>query len=70
MNSYFVVLFKVLVGGITYSTLSNFYFETEKDARGYALRFVADSKTFSTFEILNIIPFNHECDECIYVYNK
>lgn len=70
MKSYFVVLFKVLVGGMTYSTLSNFYFETENDARDYAQRFVADSKTFSTFEIQNIMPFNHVCDECIYVNDK
>lgn len=57
MKCYYVVMFKALVGENTYSSLSNFYFKTEEDARVYAQRFVAKSETFSAFEILDVIPF-------------
>lgn len=56
MKTYFVVLFKAWEGGRVYTSLSNYYFKTEKDARNYAQRFVERSTTFSEFEIKDIMP--------------
>ena len=57
MRTFYVVLFKACVDGHTYTYLSNFYFETDNEARSYARHFVEQSDTFSTFEIYNVMPY-------------
>ena len=56
MKTYFVILFKAMVGDREYTTLSNYYFKTEKAARNYAQLFVERSTTFSAFEIKDVMP--------------
>lgn len=56
MKSYFVILFKAWENGHVYTSLSNYFFKTEKDAKNYAQRFVARSTTFSEFEIMDVMP--------------
>ena len=56
MKNYFVVLFEAWENGNVYTSLSNYYFKTEKDARNYAQSFVARSTTFSEFEIREVMP--------------
>lgn len=57
MKTYYVVLFAADVDGRRYTSLSNYFFKTEKDARNYAQRFVERSDTFSSFVINDILPY-------------
>lgn len=57
MKTLFVVLFKARENGREYSSVSNFYFKTEEDARTYARQFVEKSDVFSEFLICDVIPF-------------
>lgn len=56
MKTYFVILFKAWEDGHMYTSLSNYYFKTEKDARAYARNFVEKSDTFSEFVIYDVMP--------------
>ena len=56
MKTYFIVLFNAWDGGHVYTSASNYYFKSEKDARIYAQEFVAKSTTFSEYEIREIMP--------------
>lgn len=60
MKSYFVILFKALIGGNEYTTLSNYYFKTREDASAYALHFIKKSTCFSSFEIMGLTPAFYE----------
>ena len=57
MKTLYVVLFKACVNGHDYTSLSNFYFKTDGEARSYARHFVELSDTFSTFEIYDVMPY-------------
>lgn len=56
MKTYFVILFKALEEGHVYTSLSNYYFNTEEEARTYARDFVEKSDTFSEFVIYDVMP--------------
>lgn len=58
MKTLYVVLYKACINGHAYTSLSNFYFETDNEARSYARHFVERSDTFSTFEIYDVMPYN------------
>lgn len=53
----FVVLFKAWDNGRMYTSLSNYYFKSEKAARTYARSFVEKSDTFSEFEIRGVMLY-------------
>ena len=57
MKTLFVVLFKAKENGHVYSSVGNYYFKTEEEARTYARQFVEISDPFSDFVISDVIPF-------------
>lgn len=56
MKTLFVVQFKARVNGHEYSSVGNYYFKTEEEARAYARQFVEISDTFSDFVIYDVMP--------------
>ena len=56
MNDVFIILFKVRSGDRVYDCISNYYFNSEKDARAYACHFIAESCNIYVFEIKKLMP--------------
>lgn len=55
MKTLYVVLFKVWECNHLYTSLSSYYFKTQKDALSYARRFVESSTTFTDYEIKDVM---------------
>lgn len=59
MKTFFVVLFKARENGYEYSSLGNYCYKTEDEARTYAQQFLEISDTFSAF-VINSVMLSHE----------